>query len=95
MRCIGSGHIQAQSGLERRERELAGAKRAHKRMRGTGGDYLGATENNARLRGAEQLVARARDDVNAGAKRGGRGLLPSIDEHLICKQSARALVLVQ
>ena len=40
MRCIGSGHIQAQSGLERRERELAGAKRAHKRMRGTGGDYL-------------------------------------------------------
>ena len=56
---------------------------------------MGATENNTRLRSTEQLVTRARDDVNAGAKRGGRGLLPRIGEHPVCKQSARALVLVQ
>ena len=88
MRRIGTGHIQSQSGLERRERELTGAKRAHKRMRGAGGNCLGVAKDDARLRSTEQFVARARDDVNAGAKRHGRGPLPRIGEYPICKQSA-------
>ena len=39
---LGPRHIQAQGGLERRERELARAKRAHERMGGTGVNRLGA-----------------------------------------------------
>ena len=54
--------------LERGERELVGAQRALERVAAQPLDELGAPDDDARLRPAEELVAREADEVGAGAR---------------------------
>ena len=57
--------------LERGEGEFVGAHRARQRMPCHPRDHVGATEHDARLRAAEQLVTAGGDDVGAFGQRGG------------------------
>ena len=52
-------HVDAQCSLERRQCELARAQGTHKRMRPAGLDQIATAHDNARLRGTQQLIARA------------------------------------
>ena len=64
-----------QRSLERRERELVGAQRALQRMAPQPLDEIGAADDDARLRAAEELVAREADEVGARAQALRRGRL--------------------
>lgn len=72
---VGAVHVDAQRSLERRERQLARAQGAHKRMRPTGLDQIATTHDNARLCGTEQFIARARYQIEPRRHRSGRSLL--------------------
>ena len=56
-------HVNAQCSLERRQCELSRTQGTHKRMRPAGLDQIATTHDNARLCGTEQLIARARHDI--------------------------------
>ena len=60
--------VDAQRGLERRQRELVDAQRARQRVPAAGCDRIGAAGQDAGLRTAEQLVAREADEIAAVAQ---------------------------
>ena len=67
--------VHAQRPLERGERQLVGAHRAVQRMPAQPLDEVGAPDDDAGLRAAEQLVAGEADEVRAGGERLARGRL--------------------
>ena len=66
---LGRVEIEAQRSLERRERQLVRAHRPLQRMAPQLLDEVGASDDDAGLRPAEQLVAREADEVGAGGER--------------------------
>ena len=88
-------HVDAQCGLERRERQLARAQGAHKRMRPTGLDQIATAHDNARLCGTEQFIARARHQIEPRRYRSRRGFFAAAHQDVIGQQRARPLVLVE
>ena len=67
--------IEQQRPLERGERELVDAQRALQRVAPQPLDEVGAADDDARLRAAEQLVAAEADEVGARCERRARGRL--------------------
>ena len=67
--------MEQQRALERGERELVDPQRPLEWMPAQSFDELGCAEHDARLRAAEQLVAREADEVGAGRERVSRGRL--------------------
>ena len=80
---VGAVHVDTQRSLERRERQLARAQGAHKRMRLTGLDQITTAHDNARLRRAQQLIARARHDIESCRDRSRRGFLAAAHQDVI------------
>ena len=73
--------VERERPLERRERELVRPQRALERVPPQSLDELGATDHDARLRAAEQLVAGEADEVGARGQALARGgLALEVDE---------------
>ncbi len=68
--------VEAERSLERGDRELVGAQRPLEWMPAQPLDEVAAPDDDARLRAAEELVAREADEVGAGAQRAADGRLP-------------------
>ena len=60
--------VERQRPLERRERELVGPESPLERVAAESLDELGATDDDAGLRAAEQLVAREAHEIGAGGE---------------------------
>ena len=83
---IGAIHVDTQRGLERRERQLARAQGAHKRMRPTGLDRVTTAHDDARLCGTEQFIARARHQIEPCRNRSRRGFLAAANQDVVRQQ---------
>ena len=92
---IGAVHVDAQRGLERRKRQLARTQSAHERMCAAGLDQIATAHDDARLRRAQQLIARARHDIEPRRDRSRRGFLATAHQDVIGQERARPLVLIE
>ena len=92
---VGAVHVDAQRSLERRERQLARAQGAHKRMRPTGLDQIATAHDNARLCGTEQFIARARHQIEPCRNRSRRGFFAAAHQDVVRQQCPRALVFIE
>ena len=77
-----SGRVERERPFERGERQLVGAQRALQRMAPQPLDELGASDDDAGLRAAEQLVAGEADEVGAGRE-------ARASRRLVARQSTR------
>ena len=92
---IGAIHVDTQRGLERRQSQFARTQSAHERMCAAGLDQIATTHDNARLRGTQQLITRARHDIEPCRNRNRRGFFAAAHQDVVGQQRTRPLVLVE